>query len=170
MLADRPGAQVDGGAAVRAVNHPDRAAQLRHLLRGERPDEVLLLEELGEPGEAPVPSFAAQVLEARVPLSQTGQRHFGGNGGAGSFDSSAIMRKRVSVAAGVRCTVSNGSNQKAWQYGQSETSTAEPRSASTVTSRIALRQPGQFIFRSLGHHGNGSNPCLSLRSLARTAR
>ena len=103
-------------------------------------------------------------------LSQTGQRHFGGNGGAGSFDSSAIMRKRVSVAAGVRCTVSNGSNQKAWQYGQSETSTAEPRSASTVTSRIALRQPGQFIFRSLGHHGNGSNPCLSLRSLARTAR
>src|SRR5215467_13742882 len=47
------------------------------------------------------------------------------------------------VDAAVRCTVSNGSNQKARHLRQISTSTGRPRTPSTVRDSISLRQPGQ---------------------------
>jgi hypothetical protein len=55
-------------AAVRAVHELHALAELRQLWRRERPDEVLLLQELEEGGEPAVVVRAAEVLEARRAL------------------------------------------------------------------------------------------------------
>src|ERR1044071_2743772 len=56
-----------------------------------------------------------------------------------------MSEKSCNVAAGVRCSVSNGSNQKAWHCVQTSMSTFWPRTASSVRRCIAVLQPGQSM-------------------------
>jgi hypothetical protein len=56
--------QVHGCSAVRAVDRLDVSSQLRDLLRRQRPDEVLLLEEIEERDQPAVIVGTAKVFEA----------------------------------------------------------------------------------------------------------
>src|SRR5438105_1699834 len=73
MGARRALRQIDRRAAVRTVDHLNVPAKLVDLLRGQRPDEVLLPQEIDEGRESSVATRAAAVLKPRAPLLIVGQ-------------------------------------------------------------------------------------------------
>ncbi len=72
MCTGRASRHIDRSAAVGAVHAPDISAQLLDLLRRQRPDEVLLAEEVEEGRQPAVAMRTAQILELRVPLNVVG--------------------------------------------------------------------------------------------------
>ncbi len=72
MLAVGSLRQVDRRAAVRAVDDLDVLAELGDLLRRQRPDEVLLLQEIEERRQPAVMVRAAEILEPGVALHVLG--------------------------------------------------------------------------------------------------
>ena len=124
MRAGGACAEIDRTAAVGAIHRTHVLPQLGDLLRRQRPDEVLLAQEVEEADQTPVPVRAIQILEPcralhvlRASQAALAAWTLGelGVGVLGLVSFSPMMRNSDSVDPGVSATLSRGSNQNDWQ-------------------------------------------------------